>query len=98
MEAARRRQTCKHGGAVKREAFDPDYIAAPVPDDELLALSEALDRFTAHDPPKAELVKLRYFAGLTSDQAAAVLGISSSTADRWWVYARAWLGRDIAKS
>jgi len=98
VEAARRRQACKHGGAVKREAFEPDYIAAPVPDDELLALSEALDRFTAHDPPKAELVKLRYFAGLTSDQAAAALGISSSTADRWWVYARAWLGRDIAKS
>jgi len=98
VEAARRRQTYKHGGQARREEFDPDRIAAPVPDDELLALNEALDRLTAHDPQKAELVKLRYFAGLTSDQAAAALGISPSTADRWWVYARAWLGRAISPS
>jgi len=95
VDAARRRQTYKHGGQARREEFDPDRIAAPVPDDELLALNEALDRLTAHDPQKAELVKLRYFAGLTSDQTAAALGISPSTADRWWVYARAWLGRAI---
>ena len=98
VDAARRRQTYKHGGQARREEFDPDRIAAPVPDDELLALNEALDRLTAHDPQKAELVKLRYFAGLTSDQTAAALGISPSTADRWWVYARAWLGRAIAPS
>jgi RNA polymerase sigma factor (sigma-70 family) len=98
VEAARRRQAYKHGGAAKREEFDPDCIAAPVPDDELLALNDALDRLSGLDPQKAELVKLRYFAGLTSDQAAAALGISPSTADRWWVYARAWLGRTIAPS
>jgi len=98
VDGARRRQTCKHGGQAQREEFDAERIAAPVPDDELLALNEALDWLSAHDPQKAELVKLRYFAGLTSDQAAAALGISPSTADRWWVYARAWLGRAIAKS
>jgi RNA polymerase sigma factor (sigma-70 family) len=95
VEAARRRQTYRHGGQARRGEFDPDRIAAPVPDDELLVLNEALERLTSLDPQKAELVKLRYFAGLTSDQAAAVLGISSSTADRWWVYARAWLGRAV---
>jgi RNA polymerase sigma factor (TIGR02999 family) len=94
VEQARRRQTLKHGQ--RREDVDPDRIAAPAPDDELLALHEALDRLAGGHPEKAELVKLRYFAGLTADQAAAALGISPSTADRHWTYARAWLRRAMS--
>jgi RNA polymerase sigma factor (TIGR02999 family) len=93
VEQARRRQAAKRGGQRRREELDPDRIAAPVPEDELLALHEALDRLAESHPEKAELVKLRYFAGLTADQAAAALGLSPSTADRHWAYARAWLRR-----
>ncbi|MFO0808668.1 MAG: ECF-type sigma factor [Gemmataceae bacterium] len=93
VEQARRRLTAKRGGERQREDLDPDRIAAPAPDDELLALNEALDRLAETHPEKAELVKLRYFAGLTADQAAAALAVSPSTADRYWAYARAWLRR-----
>ena len=93
VEQARRRQAIKRGGDGNRQELDPDRVASPAPDDELTALHEALDRFTATHPEKAELVKLRYFAGLTADQAAEALGISPSTADRHWAYARAWLRR-----
>src|SRR5579871_2728848 len=95
VEQARRRQAAKRGGQRQRENLDPDQIAAPATDDELLALHEALDRFAERHPEKAELVKLRYFAGLTADQAAAALGISPSTADRHWTYARAWLRKAL---
>lgn len=94
VEAARRRNALKRGGGdIARDDRDVNAIAAPVPDDDLLALHEALDLFATVDPAKAELVKLRYFAGLTADEAAEILGISPSTADRNWVYARAWLRR-----
>jgi RNA polymerase sigma factor (TIGR02999 family) len=96
VEQARRRQTAKRGGQHQREALDPDHIAAPAPDDELLALHEALDRLAAAHPEKAAVVKLRYFAGLTADQTAEALGISSSTVDRHWTYARAWLRRAMS--
>jgi RNA polymerase sigma factor (TIGR02999 family) len=96
VEQARRRQAARHGGDRRREAVDPDRLAAPAPDDELLGLHEALDRLADVHPQKAELVKLRYFAGLTADQAAAALGISPSTADRHWAYARAWLHRAMS--
>jgi RNA polymerase sigma factor (TIGR02999 family) len=96
VEQARRRQAAKRGGQRQREELDPDRIAAPAPDDELLALHEALDRLAEHDPQKAELVKLRYFAGLTADQAAAALGLSPSAGHRHWAYARAWLKRAIS--
>jgi DNA-directed RNA polymerase specialized sigma24 family protein len=66
-------------------------LPAPAPDDQLLALNEALERFAALDKPKTELVKLRYFAGLTIEEAAGALGISLATAKRWWTFARAWL-------
>jgi RNA polymerase sigma factor (TIGR02999 family) len=89
IDQARRKHTEKHGGGRRRHEL-PD-LATQQPDDELLALNEALEQLASEDPVKARLVELRYFAGLTSDQAADVLGISPSTADRHWAYARAWL-------
>ena len=70
-------------------------MPAPLPDDELLALDEALDRFAQVDPRAAELVKLCFFVGLTQEQAAKELGVSISTVERTWAYARAWLFREI---
>jgi len=96
VEQARRRQAVKRGGDGNRQELDPDRLASPAPDDELLALHEALDRFALAHPEKAELVKLRYFGGLTADQAARALGISPSTGDRHWAYARAWLRRAMS--
>ena len=93
IDSARRRKTEKRGGGLQRREFDA--IAAPEPDDELLALDDALQKLAASDPLKARLVELRYFAGLTGDQAAAVLGISPTTADRHWAYARAWLQAEV---
>jgi DNA-directed RNA polymerase specialized sigma24 family protein len=72
-------------------------IAVAVPDDELVAVGEALDKFTARDKEKAELVKLRYFVGLRLEEAAEVLGISVPTASRWWAFSRAWLSEEIER-
>jgi RNA polymerase sigma factor (TIGR02999 family) len=96
VEQARRHQAAKRGGGKRRADLNPDCIAAPAEDDELLALHEALDRFAEQHPEKAHLVKLRYFAGLTADQAATALGISPSAGDRHWAYARAWLRRAMS--
>jgi RNA polymerase sigma factor (TIGR02999 family) len=96
VEQARRKQAVKRGRGLERDDMPLDSIAAPAPDEELLALDEALDLLAKKDQEKADLVKLRYFAGLTADQAAAALGISPSTADRHWTYARAWLARTMA--
>ena len=95
VDAARRKRREKHGGGRLREELHPDLVAAPEPDDELLALDAALAKLAERDPVKARLVELRYFAGLTGDQAAEILGISPSTADRHRVYARAWLRREV---
>jgi RNA polymerase sigma factor (TIGR02999 family) len=89
IDLARRKQTEKHAGGRSRHELDD--VAAPKLDDELVALNEALEQLAIEDPVKARVVELRYFAGLTNDQAAEVLGISPSTADRHWAYARAWL-------
>jgi len=91
VESARRRKAARRGGGQPRLDVDEIEIAAPVPTDEVLAVHDALDLLAAHDPLKAELVKLRYFAGLSIDHAAAALGISPRTAKRHWTYARAWL-------
>lgn len=96
IENARRRRRKKRGGELQRLDLDAVSLAAPENDERLLALDAALDRFAAIEPLKAELLKLRSFAGLSLDQAAEVLGISPSTADRWWSYARAWLRLEIS--
>jgi RNA polymerase sigma factor (TIGR02999 family) len=93
---ARDRKRLKRGGGNDRVELNSDIAYAPQRDDRLLALDEALERFAAIEPHKAELLKLRSFAGLSLDQAAGVLGISPSTADRWWAYARAWLRLEIS--
>jgi RNA polymerase sigma factor (TIGR02999 family) len=93
VDKARRKLARKHGGGLERRPLEDR--PAPEPDEELLALDEALDRLAALDPVKARLVELRYFAGLTGEQAAEALGISPSTADRHWAYARAWLQAEV---
>jgi RNA polymerase sigma factor (TIGR02999 family) len=95
IERARRKRRRIHGGGRQRQELHPDLVAAPAPDDELLALDAALARLAERDPVKARLVELRYFAGLTGDQAAQILGIAPKTADRYWAFARAWLRRDM---
>lgn len=91
IDHARQKRRIRHGGDRERVPLSDVEVAAEAPAEELLALHEALDRFAAKDPVKAELVKLRYFAGLSEEEAAAVLGISRATASRYWTYARAWL-------
>jgi RNA polymerase sigma factor (TIGR02999 family) len=93
IDNARRKLTNKHGGDLHRLPLEG--LAAPAPDEELLALDEALLKLGTEEPEKARLVELRYFGGLTGEQAAEVLGISPTTADRHWAYARAWLGAQI---
>jgi RNA polymerase sigma factor (TIGR02999 family) len=93
IDNARRKQTQKRGGGRRRQPLEA--VAAPEPDEDLLALNEALQKLTAQDPTKARLVELRYFAGLTGEEAAAMLGISPTTADRYWAYARAWLKAEV---
>jgi RNA polymerase sigma factor (TIGR02999 family) len=95
VESARRKKAVKRGGDHVKVELDQLEIAAFDRCDDLLALDEALSEFTAVDPKAAELVKLRYFAGLTNKQAAEVLGISSRTADSFWAFARAWLLQKI---
>ena len=93
---ARCKHALKRGGEAKRVDLDAIELADRPADDKLLALEDALIRLSERDPVKGELVKLRYFAGLTTQEAAVILGISTATADRYWAYARAWLQNEIA--
>jgi RNA polymerase sigma factor (TIGR02999 family) len=93
IESARRKQSLKRGGDRQRQPLDD--LAAPEGNADLLALDEALTKLAREDPVKAKLVELRYFAGLTADEAARVLGISPTTADRYWAYARVWLQAEV---
>jgi RNA polymerase sigma factor (TIGR02999 family) len=95
IERARHKKRIIHGGDRQRQEMQPDVVAASEPNEELLALDAALSKLAERDPLKAKLVELRYFAGLTGDQAAEILSISPSTADRHWGYARAWLRREV---
>ena len=97
IDQARAKGSLKRGGGRLRLRLDQDPMASGESWGELLDLDEALTKLAAEDAQKAELVKLRFFAGLTMDQAAAALGISSATADRYWRYARAWLYQQMAR-
>lgn len=95
VESARRRARLKHGGQCERQELVESEIVAPEITEDLLALDEALDRLTEQDPQSAQLVKLRYFAGLTIPQAAHILDVSPRKADFMWSFARAWLRGEI---
>jgi RNA polymerase sigma factor (TIGR02999 family) len=98
IDSARRKRRIKHGGNLHRADLDRDCSMDDAVSDDLLAVDEALTKLAAEDPVKAELVKLRYFAGLTLEQAANVLHLSPATAKRYWAYARAWLYQAIAEA
>jgi RNA polymerase sigma factor (TIGR02999 family) len=95
IDNARRKNYLRHGGGAERVNLDGLDLAASVDDEQLLALNEALDHLAAHDATKAQVVKLRFFAGLTNEQVARVLGVSEPTVKRHWTYARAWLFREM---
>jgi RNA polymerase sigma factor (TIGR02999 family) len=95
VEHARRKQSLKRGGGVERETLDESALVLAAPPDELLAVHEALDNLARQDPAAAELVKLRYFVGMTMEEAAAALGLAKRTAEGLWTYARVWLHREI---
>jgi RNA polymerase sigma factor (TIGR02999 family) len=100
IENARRKKSIKLGGDCKKTDFDEEILIQKndMSANELIALDKALEKLSKKDKNKADLVKLRYFAGLTSDQAANILGISPTTADRYWAYARSWLRFEIAEA
>ena len=98
IDSARRKRAVRHGGGQVRVDIEHVEIASLVDDDELLAVHDALDKLAAEDAQKAELAKLRYFVGLSFEEAAEVLGISVATANRHWAYARAFLYEEIKAS
>jgi RNA polymerase sigma factor (TIGR02999 family) len=98
IENARRKKALRHGAGRAQLDLEELEIAAPAPDDQMLAIDEALNKLAALDKEKAELVKLRFFVGMTIEEAATVLGISEATAKRWWIYARAWLYAEVQPS
>jgi len=95
VEKARRKSRWKRGGRLERVAIEGLELAADTPPDTLLVVNEALERLATEDAPKAELVRLRFFVGLTNAEAAKVLGLSEPTVKRYWDFARAWLLREI---
>lgn len=97
IENARRKQRLKRGGDRQRVDLQDADLVVEGPSDDLIALDEALEKLVKKDKVKADLVKLRFFAGLTNEQAAEVLGISLNTADRYWAYARSWLHLEISR-
>jgi RNA polymerase sigma factor (TIGR02999 family) len=98
VEQARAKRRLKRGGGLERLELDTDCAAEETPSLDLLALDEALSKLAQSEPAKAELVKLRFFAGMTMPEAAAVLGISLATAERHWTFARSWLYAELAES
>lgn len=96
VETARRKSRLKHGRGHQRVDLDSDCLVSAAPSLDLVALDEALSRLAATEPAKAELVKLRFFAGLTMPEAAAALDISLATAERYWTFAKSWLYAELA--
>jgi RNA polymerase sigma factor (TIGR02999 family) len=97
VEHARRRQSLKRGGEFEREELTESLLVLNAPPDELLAVNDALEKLAAEDKAAAELVKLRYFVGMTMEETASVLDMAPRSAERLWSYARAWLQREIRK-
>ncbi len=97
VEHARRKQSLKRGGGAGHDELDESALVLTAPPDELLAVHEALDKLATEDPPAAELVKLRYFVGLTMEESASALGMAHRTAERLWTYARVWLRREMRR-
>lgn len=97
VEHARRKQALKRGQGVEHLPLDEGALVMTAPPDELLAVHEALDKLAAIDPAAAQLVKLRYFVGMTMEEAASALNTAPRTAERLWAYARVWLHREIRK-
>ena len=95
IDGARRKRAQRHGGGQARVDIQDVELAGAARDDELLAIHDALDKLAAEDKRMAELVKLRFFIGLTNKEAAGILGVSEPTVERWWSFARAWLYREI---
>ena len=95
IDRARRKLTRRHGGNLERVELDAVEIAAPDPEDRLLAVHEALDKFALRFPLQAEVVKLRYFAGMADEETAQLLNVSVSTVRNYWVFSRAWLFKEI---
>jgi RNA polymerase sigma factor (TIGR02999 family) len=97
VDKARRRRRHKHGGGQPHADIDLANLAAPMPEDDLLTVDEAMTRLAEEHPLRAQLVRLRFYAGLSNEDAAQVLGISATTAKRYWRFARAWLHREVRK-
>lgn len=95
VESARRRRSLKRGAGAHRVELEESHGFLAMPSEEMLAVDEALDLLAAHDPTAADLVKLKYFVGMTMDEAAAALGLSLRNTERIWAYARAWLRRKV---
>ena len=95
IDRARRKAAVRHGGGQHRMDIEDVDLASPTNDEQLIAVSEALDKLAVQHKAEAELVKLRYFVGMTNDEAAEALGISPRTAKYYWTHARAWLYREI---
>jgi RNA polymerase sigma factor (TIGR02999 family) len=96
IDKALRKRALRHGGGQSRVGLEEAWgVVAPLADDKLLAVNEAIDKLAVQNKAEAELVKLRYFVGMTLEEAAAAMGISARTADNYWAYARAWLYREI---
>lgn len=98
VEKARRRQRARHGGGLQRVDASGLEIPTSAREDQLIAMDEALAKLELMDPPKAEVVKLRYFVGMTSEEAAQALGLSPTTVERYWSYAKAWLFKEIQRT
>jgi len=95
VEQARRKQSQKYGGEWQRQAPPLDDLIGPAAPQEVLAVDEALEQLARDNPPVARLVELRYFAGLSQAEAAAALGVSTRTAQRYWIYAKSWLFEEL---
>jgi RNA polymerase sigma factor (TIGR02999 family) len=98
IDRARRKRTQRHGGGFERVDLDEQELAAPDGDQQLLAVHEVLDKLASQHPAQAEVVKLRYFAGMTNEEAAQVLGVSVATVKNYWTFARSWIFHEIGNS